>query len=222
MLSCFLVCFPEPIYLIKLLLPCFLGVLRVVGDIRVNSGSSTLKKLATFSERNGLVVSAEHIDSIFWGRKWNFEHCLWRPLMTAKFQHCLKNLSWERRNLALNVLLAVATPDMTVLRQNKSIESAHPRWHMHGLRNVYIAWIAQKFENEDVSNPRVGQVVAHYAGTREECIQVSSRALSGGHKVGTASQWKWIRQVHDTAMFDSNHVSIPSFKIQHSFLLRHA
>ena len=110
----------------------------------------------------------------------------WRPTMTSRFHHCLRNKKRTDRNLAFNILLAVATPELKLLASHQPVvdnNGNHPRWQRSRMKQhdvLEIIWVAKEYQWDGgrvEDKHYVGQVEAHFAGSRDECLQFVQKFL---------------------------------------------
>lgn len=91
--------------------------------------------------------------------------------MTHRFHHCLRKMERRQlRNIAFNVLLAIATPKIKLLKAAPNVKSESPCWQRSSLKNcgnadVNLVWIPK----ENTTGNFVGIIEAHFAGTLGEC-----------------------------------------------------
>ncbi|CAB9498814.1 polymerase alpha-associated DNA helicase A [Seminavis robusta] len=153
-------------------------ILRVVGDSEFmktkTSHESILRKLALFSEERGLIQDAS-VDSAAWRRpKWKAEDTSWLATMVPRFHGCLKQMDPRDCNVAFNTLLAVATPQLNLLRSRPN-DSDSGQWQTSALSKyggndpICVTYIAKPFISSDDGRDYVGIIEAHFAGRRHEC-----------------------------------------------------
>ena len=153
-------------------------VLRVVGDVEfynsIKTRDSVLRALAKFATSGKVLRDATIEGAEAWKRPdWSLV-TKWRPMMTSRFHHSLREMSEERdRNVALNTLLTISlakpaqlreTPKPSRSRQMSTLKNS-------GGRDVSIVWVAQASESNVGQTPYVGNVVVEHAGERGDCLQ---------------------------------------------------
>ena len=160
-------------------------VLRVVGCLEffkgLNDSQSTLAKLARFADTKLLLHSVNIKNrknrAVAWRPPdWKQER-LWRVTLTQRFHNCLNEMCLEEKNVALNTLLKIATPDIKALSGLPSSRARDsPCWQLTGLRgfdHLQIVWIARdgvELGTGDREKPRP-IVNAHFAGKKKKCLQ---------------------------------------------------
>lgn len=185
-------------------------VLRVVGNMeffsKIPNTESALQKLATFADQNhvriGLVAFSElnnlgktmTVAAAWMPTDWSVRTS-WKPTMTSRFHDCLKG--WRRidRNVAFNTLFAVSSESVDMLT-NLPVDSDPPRWQTSSLRSydrtLQVVWIAKELEQGRGSNvdvPYKGIVEAHFAGSRNECLQFKQVRLPFDY-FGCMASWR--------------------------------
>lgn len=165
-------------------------VVRVVGNMeffdRIPSEKSTLRRLANFADEHdlavGLAAFTSHnnlhkkltIATAWLPPDWSSVATAWKPTMTARFHHCLKD--WRRvdQNVAFNTLFVICCGRVNELTQCP-IEKGPPRWQTSSLRKyddrMQVVWVAKEIENEIAVEGQKGVVEAHFVGSRDKCLQ---------------------------------------------------
>jgi hypothetical protein len=141
-------------------------VLRLVGDLTffVNlRPGSTLRALAMYATSSGSVEATE-LRSIPSCPPDLSIQTQWKITLTQRFHNAIGTLEYSNKNVALNTLFALALPDLKGLA-NRVVEKEgwHTSW-LKGHQGTRVVWVARNHE-------LVGIVEAHYAGTKEECLQ---------------------------------------------------
>jgi len=160
------------------------SVLRIVGCLEffkgLNDSQSTLAKLAHFAGTKLLLHSVNIKNrknrAVAWRPPdWKQER-VWRVTLTQRFHNCLNEMSLEEKNVALNTLLKIATPDIKALSGLPSGRVRDsPCWQLTGLRgfdHLQIVWIARngvELRTGDREKPRP-IVNAHFAGKKKKCL----------------------------------------------------
>ena len=143
-------------------------VLRVVGDLSfflsIGQANSTLKSLAKFYQQRSLTSEAR-VQSIAWtSPDWSRE-TQFKPTLTEKFYHSMKDMTEHDKNICFNTVLAIATPSVRLLVPRPS-ERKTPSWYISSLvgysHHLCVVWIAK----HDGSH---GTIQAHFAGTKDQC-----------------------------------------------------
>jgi hypothetical protein len=154
-------------------------VLRVVGsvDFFFSLGAdSTLKALVMYYQKRSL-VSVAQVRSIAWSSPDWDAYTLWKPTMTSKFHHALKDMSTHDRNVCFNTLLAVARPDINLLVPRPPARE-RPSWYTSSFvgynHHIYIVWVSKKKESTLI-------VEAHFAGTRTACTHFIQKHVNPPH-----------------------------------------
>lgn len=143
-------------------------ILRVVGDRRF------FESLRTSSTLRALVCEAMRFGNLQLSPVKRLRHCapdwstptLWRITLTQRFHHCIRKMNASHKNICLNTLFALATPDLKAIRGGKV--TAKPGWHMNSLTgtdDLYVVWIPTKDTAEEKPT-----LEAHFAGTRTKCL----------------------------------------------------
>lgn len=142
-------------------------VLRIVGDLSFFLGlgpGSTLKSLAKFYQHRELTSTAR-VQSIAWTSPDWQSRTLWKPTMTAKYYHSIKNKSAHDKNVCNNIVLTLARPDIKRLALRPS-ERTLPSWYTSSLsgysHHLCVVWIP-KLRGQDL------MIEAHFAGTKPQC-----------------------------------------------------
>lgn len=144
-------------------------ILRVVGDAAYFESlykGSTLKKLCKYASSLDCLEKSE-IRQVAWARpNWNLS-TLWCPVANVRFCDRLKSMAVRNKNICLNTLHAVATPDISAIGPWIP-RREHPSWYTSFLRGygdqLRIVWIAREGNQKPI-------IEAHFAGSQHECIR---------------------------------------------------
>lgn len=143
-------------------------VLRIVGDATFFEGlrsSSILHRLVQFAKKRELLI-ASTIQSHPWcPPNWN-SFCLWKPIMSSRFQNIIQRLTQKDKNICMNALLALCQANIEALDGGTILQTrrGRPMWYTSYLRShgdKRLVWYAKMLRTQAIE--------AVFAGSRRDC-----------------------------------------------------
>ena len=151
-------------------------ILRIVGNATFFLSlpiGSTLRNIALHA-KNASVTKTATLKALAWRSPDWAAPRLWAVLLTQRFHYIIKTMTDCQRNICLNTLLAVATPDTRALYARPVLRQV-PSWHMSALtgyaKELQIVWIAKP-----------GSIEVHFAGPPHKChhfLQTNNEVPAG-------------------------------------------
>lgn len=201
-------------------------VLRVLGDATffktLDVFDSPLRKLANLAESARLVRNAA-VDDIAWELpKFTPGTTTFEASILSSFQHCLKQMTWTQRIVAMHTLHSLVVPEIRKLKE-RPVECESGQWQTSRLRNqeIGVTWIAKRFEtpgtDNDPSPLYAGVIQAHFAGTWHECLHFvqTHRVLPAYAACGIYGDLSSIkeRQLHEIVPIHTSDASLESWTV---------